>query len=1030
MSSEGRSASGRDGGTPSSSDRADASQVNNAERELGYRPGHAATVFNEVTPRANEANGSAREIAAIADSLARAEREAEARTRHAELVAEEAEDLKKRLADNEARLEEANALLAHERAQSALQLIKAAPLSSVTARPRIRLKKRIKALASSVFRKRPKAASIRTSLPSSDQEAMDLIARSDLFDAEWYLNKYPDIRAAGVEPLHHYFHHGGEEGRKPGPRFDPRWYGERVRGLSGNPLVHYLTQGRAQGIEIPALDAAPLHDHPDVLEIVNNPLFDADWYRARCPGLPKGRETVAQHYLTTGWLEGFQPGPLFDGDAYLKRYEDVREAGANPLLHYLRHGHGERREAFAVQGDGRRSAGPDHSRPYEQATRSNLFDTAPGPAHADDATTDPWIWLRADDFGEPDEGHLEVRLGDLVIGRTRAPMADLDATLETFARLAGLAAFDENATKPSFETGSTRLVRDAWFLTNLDLRIRLALPQGIACVVRAYQVSLDGRGLRRLEEAAFDPSAVTIIDLSLMNPFSPVLLCVDDGYGILVGASILCFPSLARGGLHHGELLAADAQDDLSGHDADLATQWLDATAGPLAISALEVDMDSVIGGEAIFGPCLQTWLKAAMRLMVTQHLQVDAGIVGPDVTEFGPERTAGDGATLIVPGDGVPTIAALVSRSPSVATANGPWPVILADTVRSRPRWHVTPPEGLDFLSDLQPRTGGHPWPVLRGRHAPDSAQGETGARPPLAIRFRENAEAVHERVSVFPVAPDRPGPLLKQAATARPGRVTVVLNLNAATGMDALAATVGSLATQVRAGTLDVIIASPVLNEDALALTRHHFPDALHIVDPSSSAARWNKGAAKARGRFLLLVEAGMVLHDPRTVETLLTIARTAGVASVGCATIQTASRADIGRKLSLHSAGVFPEQIAFRMGPQLMLGEPTTAAAMAPASYAVAANLFRLTLIPRAAWNALNGLDASTCPETDYDLDFGMRALKLGMVHVCTTVVAATRLGGMPLGRSQALSRARLSMPDWAAALAKMTIVRALG
>ena len=44
-------------------------------------------------------------------------------------------------------------------------------------------------------------------------------------------------------------------------------------------------------------------------------------------------------------LRGVQPdGPFaFDGAAYLAANQDVAEAGVDPLQHYLRHGHLERR---------------------------------------------------------------------------------------------------------------------------------------------------------------------------------------------------------------------------------------------------------------------------------------------------------------------------------------------------------------------------------------------------------------------------------------------------------------------------------------------------------------------------------------------------------------------------------------------------------------------------------------------------------------------------------------------------------------
>lgn len=77
-----------------------------------------------------------------------------------------------------------------------------------------------------------------------------LIAASGLFDSDWYLEQYTDVRAAGVNPLIHYLRHGAAEGRDPNPLFDSDWYLDRypdVRAAGANPLMHYLRHGAREG---------------------------------------------------------------------------------------------------------------------------------------------------------------------------------------------------------------------------------------------------------------------------------------------------------------------------------------------------------------------------------------------------------------------------------------------------------------------------------------------------------------------------------------------------------------------------------------------------------------------------------------------------------------------------------------------------------------------------------------------------------------------------------------------------------------
>ncbi len=71
-----------------------------------------------------------------------------------------------------------------------------------------------------------------------------------LFDADWYLQTYPDVAQAGLNPLRHYLEHGAAEGRDPSPLFSTRWYLQTYPDVAQaglNPLRHYLDHGAAEG---------------------------------------------------------------------------------------------------------------------------------------------------------------------------------------------------------------------------------------------------------------------------------------------------------------------------------------------------------------------------------------------------------------------------------------------------------------------------------------------------------------------------------------------------------------------------------------------------------------------------------------------------------------------------------------------------------------------------------------------------------------------------------------------------------------
>ncbi len=71
--------------------------------------------------------------------------------------------------------------------------------------------------------------------------------------------------------------------------------------------------------------------------------FDEAFYWGQFPDDPPAR--ALEHYLETGWKRGLDPSPHFSTRLYLEQNADVREAGINPLWHYVVRGQAEGRQA-------------------------------------------------------------------------------------------------------------------------------------------------------------------------------------------------------------------------------------------------------------------------------------------------------------------------------------------------------------------------------------------------------------------------------------------------------------------------------------------------------------------------------------------------------------------------------------------------------------------------------------------------------------------------------------------------------------
>jgi lipopolysaccharide biosynthesis protein/GT2 family glycosyltransferase len=213
------------------------------------------------------------------------------------------------------------------------------------------------------------------------QQDAEQVSSCDLFDRNWYLESYPDVQAAGIDPVRHYLDRGAAESRNPSARFDTQWYVAQYADVvaSGlNPLLHYLRHGASEGRDVKEKAPRPEpEDRPaergDGYELIaSSDLFDRNWYLQRHPDVQEAGTDPVLHYLEHGVLEGRNPGERFDAQWYLAHHPDVAASGINPLLHYLQYGAAEGRE---INGGAPRTQGMDEpaEREEERADERELI---------------------------------------------------------------------------------------------------------------------------------------------------------------------------------------------------------------------------------------------------------------------------------------------------------------------------------------------------------------------------------------------------------------------------------------------------------------------------------------------------------------------------------------------------------------------------------------------------------------------------------------------------------------------------------
>ena len=181
-----------------------------------------------------------------------------------------------------------------------------------------------------------------------------LIARSRIFDRNWYLAEYPEIGVTGLDPIMHYLLSGADRGYRPHLLFDPAWYknarGPRQR--DQNPLIDYINYGAREGIDPSPYFATAFYRkaaggtgamsplghfvaHGLRRGLAPTPLFDRAWYLKNNPDVRRAGFDPFLHFVASGAKDGRSPGPLFDSAWYRLRNADVRDEGMEPLHHYL-----------------------------------------------------------------------------------------------------------------------------------------------------------------------------------------------------------------------------------------------------------------------------------------------------------------------------------------------------------------------------------------------------------------------------------------------------------------------------------------------------------------------------------------------------------------------------------------------------------------------------------------------------------------------------------------------------------------------
>ena len=200
---------------------------------------------------------------------------------------------------------------------------------------------------------------------------------SSVFDADYYLNKYPDVNewanGSKDKALDHFINYGMSEGRRGSEAFDVQsYYNEYpdLRAAFGTDLAsyysHYLMYGKKEGRH--ATGCSKLKGLVTRAGGVDYaPVYDPEYYLSRNGDVEKAftkstyggvtmvdDSTVLRHFINYGMSEGRRGSEAFDVYSYKMRYLDLRKAYGSDLkgyyFHYLEYGMKEHRNGSSMTG--------------------------------------------------------------------------------------------------------------------------------------------------------------------------------------------------------------------------------------------------------------------------------------------------------------------------------------------------------------------------------------------------------------------------------------------------------------------------------------------------------------------------------------------------------------------------------------------------------------------------------------------------------------------------------------------------------
>lgn len=542
---------------------------------------------------------------------------------------------------------------------------------------------------------------------------------------------------------------------------------------------------------------------------------------------------------------------------------------------------------------------------------------------------------------------------------------------------------------------------DIWFVNSDTLRLRLsddAAFAGLPRLVQGFQYDPnDPDHLVGVARSTLCSDMMEFVDVGLLDPYAPVLLVLSNLEGEIASVVLVPFPSLCRGGVHYGELLA-----EARGASYMLALQQVGrrlkyqalSRGGRAALQGIRIDLMRATGTEKIFDPALKRWLTTKLGIGIAPGYVpsfMSEAVRGYLETELRSSPIGDQDNVLYLPADAIPSLHAIFMENRALDAAELR-AFVLSSDIDLTPHWLLQPPKKARSLSPCNAPI--EVFPILQNARLSETvvrSEVVSDNMPTAAIRFRSLAAVIDERL-LIPEARAFPSECEGRGTDAQ--SVSVVLDAQGDVSL--LGATLEAIALQDSAPLKEVfIVCQSQFVSDAKKLADKVLPDCSRVVACLSELThgeRLNQALSQAQADLILIVGEGVILHNSETIASLVSSMRAPDIASATCPLlIPQGSKQD--QFVVSAGYGVTSHVSGGDTGKLIDLSDIVTA--IPGQVWPIRYNTCQLVMIRTLAWRKYGGFTRTEARSDELVTPFWVNAISDAKFHLLNGEVTASSL-----------------------------------